>query len=60
MLVWVNLKEMKRQEERPSRIRLADGSTRTGLDISNQELVDSGWYQEEFIDKTNDNAVPTE
>lgn len=40
--------ELGYTEVRPDRVRLQDGSTRTGPDIADQELIDAGWIWEEF------------
>lgn len=44
--MWCNYEGWRSQPERPNRVRLADGSTRTGEEITDQMLADAGWFWE--------------
>lgn len=40
---WINNKTGEQQDLRPVRVRLADGSTRTNSEVTDQMLADAGW-----------------
>lgn len=48
MQFWVNSATGERLPQRPQRIRLSDGSTRTNEDITDEQLAENAWVLTEF------------
>lgn len=46
--VWENKNTNERLSERPIRIRLPDGFTRTNLDITDEQLAEAGWELKQY------------
>jgi hypothetical protein len=46
--MWCNYEGWRSQPDRPNRVRLVDGTTRTGDEITDQMLFDAGWFWEEL------------
>lgn len=44
--MWCNYKGMLSQPERPNRIRLPDGSTKTSEEVTDELLAQAGWFWE--------------
>lgn len=48
--MWTNDATGEEQLQKPTRVRLPDGMTRTNEDITDQDLEQTGWYwvQEDY------------
>lgn len=49
MIVWTNSITNERSSIRPWRVRLEDGSTRTGPEVTDELLTATGWSTHEEI-----------
>jgi hypothetical protein len=48
VMLWENAATGETQSSRPSRVRLADGTTRTQEAITDDQLAEAGWALKEF------------
>lgn len=48
ILIWKNSRTGEMIIDRPQRVRLVDGSTRTNADITDSDLAAAGWQQVEY------------
>lgn len=54
MNIWRNINTNEEMPDRPRRIRLPDGMTRTNEDITDQQLAQAGWVIEARPDPAGD------